>query len=280
MNLSEVKNKLTALTTKPTSQKYEKVDYSKIYWKPKIGKHQIRIVPSVLNKTYPFKEVFLHYGFSKFPIFALNNWGEQDPIIEFAKGLQKTGIKEDWVLGKKLEPKMRVYVPVIVRGEEEKGVRLWEFGKTTYQELLGTADDEDYGDFSDINEGRDFTVDTIESEVAGNKATKSTLRIKPKTSVLTDNPEYLKVWLVEQPNILNIAKKHSFEELKTILDKWLNPEDSTTDEVPALAEAADITPTPAHDREFLAEMNAPVTETSVADAKKKTKAKDKFDKLF
>ena len=56
----------------------------------------------------------------------------------------------NWQLAKKLDPKMRVFAPVIVRGEEDKGVRPWEFGKEIYMQLLGIAEDEDYGDFTDI----------------------------------------------------------------------------------------------------------------------------------
>ena len=41
---------------------------------------------------------------------------------------------------------MRIFAQVIVRGEEDKGVRLWEFGKNIYQSLLSLADDPDYGD--------------------------------------------------------------------------------------------------------------------------------------
>lgn len=158
MDLKSIKNKLSALQT--SGQKKEKVDYSKYLWKPKQeGKYQIRIVPSRFDKNNPFKEVFLHYGMSKFPMYSLINWGEKDPIVEFAKQLKQTNDKDNWKLSKKLEPKMRVFAPVIVRGEEEKGVRLWEFGKEIYMQLLGIADDEDYGDYTDINEGRDFTVE-------------------------------------------------------------------------------------------------------------------------
>jgi hypothetical protein len=102
--------------------------------------------------------VFVHYGFSKFPIYALTNWGEKDPIVEFAKSLRNTQEKENWQLAKKLDPKMRVFAPVVVRGEEEKGVRLWEFGKEIYMQCLGIAEDEDYGDFTDISEGRDLQL--------------------------------------------------------------------------------------------------------------------------
>ena len=80
MDLKSIKNKLSALQT--SGQKKEKVDYSKYLWKPKQeGKYQIRIIPSKLDKSNPFKEVFVHYGFSKFPVYSLTNWGEKDPIV-------------------------------------------------------------------------------------------------------------------------------------------------------------------------------------------------------
>ena len=176
MDINAIKQRLSSLQS--SGAKKEKVDYSKYYWKPKAeGKYQIRVVPSVLNKSNPFQEVFVHYGFSKFPIYALTNWGEKDPIVEFAKSLRTTQEKENWQLAKKLDPKMRVFAPVVVRGEEEKGVRLWEFGKEIYMQLLGIAEDEDYGDFTDINEGRDFTVDVVTGDIGGCQGLKSSIRV-------------------------------------------------------------------------------------------------------
>jgi len=227
MDLKSIKNKLSALQTQ--GQKKEKVDYSKYLWKPKQeGKYQIRIVPSKLDKNNPFQEVFVHYGFSKFPIYALTNWGEKDPIVEFAKQLKQTSDKESWKLAKKLEPKMRVFAPVIVRGEEDKGVRLWEFGKEIYMSLLGIADDEDYGDFTDISEGRDFTVEAVMGDIGGRQGLKSSIRIKPKTTPLTTNKSEAELWLETQPNILDIQStyKMDFDKMKETLQNWLNPEDN------------------------------------------------------
>lgn len=223
MDLSQVRNKLASLT-KP-KQKYEKVDYSKIYWKPSLGKQQIRIVPSKFDKNNPFKEIYMHYGIHKFPIMALSMWGEQDPIIQCAQQLRKSSDKDDWQLAKKLEPKMRVVVPVIVRGEEHMGVRLWEFGKENYQALLSMADDEDYGDYTDINEGRDFTVEGTSETAMGRTYVKTALRIKPKTSVLSDDAAQVEKWLEEQPDIMSLHKKFTYDELKDILQKYLSPED-------------------------------------------------------
>ena len=224
MDLSAIKSKLNALQS--AGQKKEKVDYSKVLWKPKsVGKYQIRFIPSILDKKNPFKEVFIHYGIGKFPIYALTNWGEVDPIVEFAKKLRAGEYdKENSALAKKLDPKVRIFAPVIVRGEEEKGVRLWEFGKEIYTQLLGIAADDDYGDFTDINEGRDFTIEAVMADQMGRQGIKCSLRIKPKTTPASPDANIIEKWLVEQPDILSVQRKYSFEDLKGVLENFLNPE--------------------------------------------------------
>ena len=230
MDINAIKQRLNTLQSTNTPGKKEKIDYSKVYWKPKEeGKYQIRIVPSKLNPKNPFQEVFVHYGFSKFPIYALTNWGEKDPIVEFASQLRKTNEKDNWVLAKKLDPKMRVFAPVIVRGEEEKGVRLWEFGKEIYMQLLGIAEDEDYGDYTDIHEGRDFTVDVVKGDIGGRQGLKSSIRIKPKTTALSDDASLIKTFLNEQPVLLEIQRKMDFEAIKEVLQNWLAPEEAEGD---------------------------------------------------
>ena len=283
MDLKSIKNKLNALQTQ--GQKKEKVDYSKYLWKPKQeGKYQIRIVPSKLDKNNPFREVFLHYGFSKFPIYALTNWGEKDPIVEFASQLRKTNDKENWKLAKKIEPKMRVFAPVIVRGEEDKGVRLWEFGKEIYMQLLGIADDEDYGDYTDINEGRDFTLEAVTGDIGGRQGLKSSIRIKPKTSPLSTDKEDIKSWLSEQPDILELQSnyKMSFDKMKETLQNWLNPEDATEEvETDEEEEEVETKSTAKNDLPWEDEKSSKPAKGNyeLKTQVKKSKA-DKFDELF
>jgi hypothetical protein len=226
MDINAIKQRLNALQSTNNTGKKEKIDYSKVYWKPKEeGKYQIRIVPSKLDPQNPDKEVFVHYVISKFPIFALTNWGEKDPVVEFVSQLRKTNDKENWQLAKKIEPKMRVYAPVIVRGEEEKGVRLWEFGKEIYMQLLGIAEDEDYGDYTDINEGRDFTVDVVKGDIGGRQGLKSSIRIKPKTTALSADASQIGKFLTDQPDILELQRKRTYDDLKEVLQNWLSPEE-------------------------------------------------------
>ena len=275
MDIKAIKAKLNALQSSSSSGKKEKIDYTKIYWKPKQeGKYQIRFVPSKFDKQNPFREMFVHYGIGKFPIFALTNWGEKDPIVEFAKQLRSTNDKENWKLSKKLDPKLRVYAPVIVRGEEHKGVRLWEFGKEIYLQLLGIAEDEDYGDYTDIKEGRDFTVEAVMGDIGGRQGLKTSIRVKPKTSVLSDNKVEIEGWLENQPDVLQVQRKMEFDAMKEVLQNWLAP---TTEETEVAVDAEDE-----DEADMPWEKEEPKTNYSVKNSgavKPKSKA-DEFDELF
>ena len=272
MDINAIKQRLNALQSTNNTGKKEKIDYSKVYWKPKEeGKYQIRIVPSKLDPKNPFQEVFVHYGFSKFPIYALTNWGEKDPVVEFVSQLRKTNDKENWSLAKKIEPKMRVYAPVIVRGEEEKGVRLWEFGKEIYMQLLGIADDEDYGDFTDVSEGRDFTVEAIKGDIGGRQGLKSSIRIKPKTTPLSTDAAQVESFLNEQPNILEIQRKRTYDDLKEVLQNWLSPEEPEEGSIIDDEDEAEV--------EETATTNAKAYTLKQPLAPKASKA-DQFDSLF
>jgi hypothetical protein len=100
-------------------------------------------------------------------------------------------------------------------------------------QLLGIADDEDYGDYTDMSEGRDFTVETVTGDIGGRKGLKSSIRIKPKTSPLSTSKSDIEKWLEEQPNILEIQNtyKMTFDKMKETLQNFLNPEESSEDEV-------------------------------------------------
>jgi hypothetical protein len=169
-------------------------------------------------------------------MIALTNFGEKDPIVEFAKQLRQSGDKENWSMARKLDAKMRVFAPVIVRGEEEKGVRLWEFGKQVYQELLSIADDPDVGDYTDPIQGRDITIETTDPATNGTSYNQSKVRVRTKITPLSDNAAEVKKWLTDQPDAVSIFKKYEYEEMKTALVDFLNPEDKVDEATPVTEE--------------------------------------------
>jgi hypothetical protein len=197
-------------------------------WKPAPGENIIRIVPYQFRKDDPFIELYFHYNCGKKKPLALTTFGELDPIEEFALSLQNTGDKDDWMLGKKLEPSLRVFVPIIVRGKEKEGVKFWGFGKDQYQELLKITTDPDYGDITDLNAGRDIVVEFTEPAVAKNKYGKISVRVKPNVTKATNDPAVLDLILTKQTDIYNIYPKSTYDELADMLAKWLEPGGETT----------------------------------------------------
>ena len=230
MDLNKIKSRLNNLNQAAKPKQTEKKDYTLIYWKPKAeGKYQIRFVPSKINKDNPFQEVFMHYGVGKYPIVALTNWGEDDPIVDFTKKLRKSSESENWRLAKQLDPKMRVFAPVVVRGEEDKGVRLFEFSKTIYMELLSIADDEDYGDFTDVAEGFDFVVNA--SKVQDRPGFALSLRPKPKQTPLSSDASQITTWLENQPILLEERYKYTYDKLKEELQNFISGGEEKEDDI-------------------------------------------------
>ena len=208
-------------------------------WKPTPGKHQVRIVPYKFNKDNPFIELYFHYNINNKTYLSQQSFGRPDPICEFADKLKRMGDKDDWKAAKAMEPKLRTFVPVIVRGEEGEGVRFWGFGKTVYQEILGYIADPDYGDITDPTSGRDLTVEYVSAEDAGTSYPTTTLRVKPNQTPLSEDSEKAASFLESQTAITDLYQELSYDELKGVLEGWLNPSgnsDEETDEPSAVQE--------------------------------------------
>ena len=240
LDLNAIKAKLNQLNK--TDEKRNNL------WKPEPGKQRIRIVPYVHRKENPFLEMYFHYDIAKRSMLSPITFGNADPVVEFAEKLKKTGDKDEWIMGRKIEPKMRTYVPVIVRGKESEGPKFWGFGKTIYAELLSIISDPDYGDITDLMNGRDIDVEFTPAEGGGYP--KTSIRVKPNTSPATEDKAVAKA-IMNQAKITDIFPEPTYEELENALKEWMNPEgadsDVTTTEKPDTT-TADSKTEPAADK--------------------------------
>ena len=199
-------------------------------WKPTPGKHQVRIVPYKFDKDNPFIELYFHYNINNKTYLSPQSFGRPDPIVEFADKLKRMGDKEDWKAAKQMEPKLRTFVPIIVRGQEGDGVRFWGFGKTVYQEILGYIADPDYGDITDPQSGRDLTIQYISAEEAGASYPTTQLRVKPSQTPLAESADSVQKLLENQTEITDLYSELSYDELKDVLEGWLNPSKTSKNE--------------------------------------------------
>ena len=214
MDINAIKKRLSQL--KDTNTRTSNL------WKPEPGTQQVRIVPYKFNKDNPFIELYFHYDLGGKNYLSPMSFGRPDPIEEFAQKLKGTGSKDDYRLGRKVEAKMRTYAPVIVRGEENQGVKFWGFGKTVYQELLSIIADPDYGDITDAVNGRDIAVQFKTAEETGKSFPSTSIRVKPNQTPITEDASLLESLTENQKNITEIYQEQSYEDLTQALNDYLN----------------------------------------------------------
>ena len=199
-----------------------------IMWRPAEGEEAtVRLVAFPDNDGQPFKERWFYYNIGNNPgLLAPYQFGRPDPIQELINKLRDDENKESYELAKKLYPKMRAYAAVIVRGEEDKGVRLWAFGKQVYQSLLNIMLDEDYGDITDPKTGRDVKVSC--SKANGKTYASTDVMPRGKASPLSESADKAKQWMSSIPNLDELFTEKSYEELEKIVNDWINGDMSSS----------------------------------------------------
>ncbi len=236
LNMDKVRNKLASYDKtkkggkKLTLEQQDKADKIKKYiWKPEPGKQVVRIVPYQCSPDFPFIELKWHYNFNGDNISYLSpsSFNETDPIVELANRLEK--IKESWLKGRKMQPKIRTYVPIIVRGKEEEGVKFWGFGARVHEQLLAAISEPEYGDITDLVSGNDITVDfkTAEELKADFPDTKILIKPTKRPVIDQENPkarEILELITRKQPDITSIYKPATYDELAAALEVRLENE--------------------------------------------------------
>ena len=195
-------------------------------WKPQLGEHKIRCLQwKNAPDGQPFAERWFYYLGENTGILTPHQFGKPDPINDLIRKLYSSGKPEDRNLAKQLQPKMRCYAPVIVRGEEEKGVQVWAFGKIVYQRMLGFFLDEDVGDILSVAEGFDLKVSITKQP--GKQFNDTVVDPARRSSKLHEDSKKAETWLNAIPNLDDMYNLKSTQEIETILNSWLSGGTST-----------------------------------------------------
>ena len=199
-------------------------------WKPQAGAQHIRILPTADGD--PFREFHFHYNVGKNPGIYCNkrNDGGECPICDFASKLWREGTEtDDQNLkneAKKLFARKRYYSPVLVRGNEAEGVKIWAYGKTAYETLLGYVLDPDYGDITDPQTGTDIKLTYTLASGPG-AFPKTALQPRRRPSILCDDSVADCQDLLDSvPVIDNLFDRKSTDEVQTLLDGYLSSDSS------------------------------------------------------
>jgi len=189
-------------------------------WRPEIGEYKIRCLPwPDAEAGQPFHErAFYYFGDNR--LLAPFQFSARDPVKEMRDKLFSTKKEDDKTLAKRLLPKVRAYIPVIVRGKESEGVKIWSVGKEIHARLLGFFCDSDIGDFLDLQDGYDLKV-TI-SRAPGKKFNDTSVDASRKPSVAMSSKKEIDDLLKQIPRLDDIYKQKPYDECKRMLDQWIN----------------------------------------------------------
>jgi hypothetical protein len=212
IDINKIKNKLAQLSGKKRT--------SSSLWRPE-GRHTVRLLPMQNTDGTPFHERYFYYNIgNNRGILAPHQFGKPDPIQELINRLHEDGSSNSRELAKKLYPKLRTYAAVVVRGEEDKGPRLWGFGKQVYQSLLNIMLDADFGDITDPLEGHDLTVSM--SKHPGRQFATTEVMPRPKVTPLCEDSKVMEEWISGVPDIDDIYTLQSYDEIKDTVNNWVS----------------------------------------------------------
>ena len=238
-------------------------------WKPGPGEYKVRGLPwKNADPSTPFKELYFYYLGNGPGILAPNQFGKPDPINDLIRKCYNSGKPEDRLLAKKLHSKMRAYMPIIVRGQEDKAVQVWSFGKQIYSKLLTYYTNEEVGDILDPKEGFDLNV--FIKQQPGKQFQDTDVEAARRPRSLSDDAAQAKTWLEAVPDLGDMYKLKSEQEIKTLLQNWLDGGAASTDQSDGTSRG------PVSNDELdklVSEVKAEVKTDTEAPAKAKAKAK-------
>ena len=200
------------------------------FWRPQDGEQTIRIVPTADGD--PFKDYWFHYNVGNNPGFLspYRNFNEADPLNDFVRQLFNEGTEESIKQAKNLMARQRFFSPVLVRGEEDQGVRLWGYGKTVYEQLLNLVLNPEYGDITDVETGTDLSLHY--GKPAGASYPQTKLVPRRRSSPLCDDAvggdERCAELLENIPDFDAIFERKTPAEVGTMLDAYLLGETADT----------------------------------------------------
>ncbi len=204
------------------------------FYKPKVGKAKIDVVPSVLTKDGPWGDENMEAGFfiyqshgalgqdGKRRYVCLATWKKPCPICQH---INLYGNQMDPKLVQDMRQKRRLFLCVVDLSEKEKTVKVWDapwggpkqpwFGQML-QDKVQTLP-ERYENFFELKAddgGKTLLMPMIETSVgdSGGKA------IKPNSIEMLDREEdYPTSFLKNVPHLDGCIIEHSYSELKKLL---------------------------------------------------------------
>jgi len=232
-DIDAIRKKVSQLSQ--TGEKKKKEENVKLqYWKPKMGENVIRFLPYDDGNGQPFQEIGFYNSkqLSERRIVAPYQFGLEDPINTLMTDLRKERQADEvWQVMKQLKVRGSFYAPILVRGEEDKGVQIWEMSQKVVQSIYEILVNEEYADENlfDVHEGFDFSISARDSGKTFNGYVVKDLTVIPKrkASPALKTRKACDELVASIPNIREIYEGFCMgaEKLSELVNNMLNPDE-------------------------------------------------------
>lgn len=260
-NLDRIRNALNKQPAVATNGKQFKQTK---YFKPGIGKYDLRFMPYLSIEGEPVQEVLYYNNLTEDNkrFVAPQSFGLPDPIRDLFN--EKRREKNGWAIAKFLKPKKRYYAVVIDRKDEAAGPQIWEFSEEIRDSLYAVMVSADNSDeyLFDAEKGYDWELTVTQALDTNNKprvfngnvVKNFTLNMRKRTSPLHKDRAQAQKWIDEMPK-LDVMYKHMCktpEELIEILENFVarletqgeQKKEEGTDHTASKAASSHTPPTP------------------------------------
>lgn len=196
-------------------EEYDKTSGSQDFWKPPQGTSVVRFLPPRPGKSTIYRFIWEHYfdvpgqapgGTKRQKLVCPLQQSKADkhdprrcPCCAYAERLRGTGNQEDYDLAGEYVAKRSIFANILVRGQEDRGIRVWAFGKKVYEQLDAIRrDTRAGGNFAHPLTGFDIVVKRTGS---GKNDTNYTCLADRQASPLHDDATIMEALLESMPDL-------------------------------------------------------------------------------
>tara|TARA_R110000851_G_scaffold150823_1_gene291700 strand:- start:1388 stop:2212 length:825 start_codon:yes stop_codon:yes gene_type:complete len=199
------------------------------------GENVIRITPYKFDPDMPFQELHFHYAVGGKTFLCPKRMKQEDcPICDMAteawNEFTSTNEESSKDVFKKLVATLRVFIPIVVRGQESEGIRWWAVSpRTTYKEILTQVKNAmSQGiDITDPTTGMDLIVQVKKG--FNDWLVPESINLALKPSPLT-NSESLNDLLDTITDINEVYSFRETSELTAAINSFANPSDASRED--------------------------------------------------
>lgn len=198
---------------KRTAQRLQEEAQRFPLWIPPEGRSEIRFLPPWSAEGDIGYESKWHWniGPEHKALPCPQSIGKECPLCEFVRELR--GRKDP--RAQNLYARKRIYYNIVVRSEEEKGVQVYASGVRVYENILSYLYDDEWGDITNIIDGRDMILERVGQ---GKEDTTYTLKPKANPSPLHTDQEIVDKWVEGIHNLNEIIIYPEIEDVSKLVE--------------------------------------------------------------